>query len=92
MLDRAMGIPLHNLKKLELASISSLPDIDPEEEIKVIVKVRSDNYVPPAVSLRARIEPRMFTGLIRVGDLPTLEKDKGVISIAISQPLPLQNR
>src|SRR5262249_55306551 len=52
-----------------------------------IVKVRRDGYVPPGVTVRARLGPTLFTAELPAATLAPLEADPLVESIAPAQRL-----
>ncbi|MBA3314954.1 MAG: hypothetical protein H0T47_16910 [Planctomycetaceae bacterium] len=65
---------------------------DPEQRtptgtVQVIVKVRNAGYVPPAVTIRARIDEHIFTADVPAGELPQLESNPQVVSIAANKKL-----
>ncbi len=62
---------------------------DPDEMISVIIKVAEDGYVPPAVTLRARMGPKLFTAQTRARDLQRLTADAKVVSVSGAERLPL---
>lgn len=62
---------------------------DPERMVSVIIKVAEDGYVPPAVTLRARMAPKLFTAQVRGRDLQRLMADAKVVSVAGAERLPL---
>jgi len=84
-----MRILLNDLDKLELSSASARQDIDPNEDLTAIIKVKRREYIPKGVKLRARIHPRMFTGSFAARYLRSLEADKNVLSVALSKPMGL---
>jgi hypothetical protein len=80
-------VELDDLSKLEFSSQprrGSLPD---DAQVSAIVKVRQSNYVPPGVSIRARIDDKMFTASCRADKLRELERDPQVESVALAQRL-----
>ncbi len=82
-----MGIRLDSLKKLESSSISHPQSPGEDETVEVIVKVRSKDYQPPHVKVRAQIDPFLFTCRIPAKLLQALEDDPNVVSIALSKRL-----
>jgi len=59
----------------------------PTGTVQVIVKVRQAGYVPPAVRVRARIDEHLFTADIPANELPYLERDPQVLSVAANKKL-----
>jgi hypothetical protein len=82
-----MEIRLDSLKKLESSSISQARGPESDEAVEVIVKVRTENYTPPNVEVRAQIDACLFTCSIPAKTLQTLEDDPNVVSIALSKKL-----
>ena len=82
-----MKISLDDLDKLELASAPARQEINPDEDLTAIFKVNKSKYVPKCVKLRARIDPKRFTGSFTARHLKSIESDKNVISVALSKPL-----
>lgn len=80
-----MGIIVDHLQKLE----SSAPqgEVDPEQTVTAIIKVREPGYTPPEVNVRARIDPSMFTASFAAKQLKAFEADEKIESIALSKPL-----
>lgn len=56
---------------------------DSDTPVTAIFKVAEAGYVPESVTVRARIDPRMFTGQCTYGDLGRLEDDCNVVSVAV---------
>jgi hypothetical protein len=72
--------------------IDDLKPADPEEvaptgTVQVIVKVREAGYVPPAVTLRARIDDCLFTADVPAENLHQLETNPRVVSVAANKKL-----
>jgi len=84
-----MALKLSDLRNTAASSLPKRPDLPPETTVTGILKVREPNYVPRYVTLRQRIDDRMFTASFRVRDLEALEADAAVESVALSQPLAL---
>lgn len=84
-----MKISLDDLKKLELAgtTAASAADINSDDTLTAIFKVKKHNYVPKRVKLRARVDGEMFTGEFTAGDLKAIESDQNVESVSVSRPL-----
>jgi hypothetical protein len=78
-----------SLDELKEAKATSEPDLAPGEIVNAIIKVKQENYVPPGVHLRARIDPCMFTASFAAGDFSKIESDPNVASVEISKPLNL---
>lgn len=68
-----MGIIIDHLQKLEPAV--SQGEIDPEQTVTAIIKVREPGYTPPDVNVRARIDPNMFTASFAAKQLKAFEGD-----------------
>lgn len=72
-----------------------LDDLKPEDPekamptgtVQVIVKVRKAGYVPPAVTLRARIDEYLFTADVPADELRQLERNPQVVSVAANKKL-----
>jgi hypothetical protein len=56
--------------------------------VSATVRVGVAGYVPPGVTLRARIDPLLFTADVPVARLPDLEADAAVVSVQPALPLP----
>jgi hypothetical protein len=82
-----MQIRLDQLKKLEAASLPSVPTREADETVELIVKSRKSNYVPPGVAVRARIDPYLFTGEAPASVLSQLEQDPEVVSVSLGKKL-----
>ena len=82
-----MKIRLEDLKKLESSSLPARPTWEEDEAVEVIIKVRKPHYVPADVTVRAQIDPYMFTGAISAGVLTKLDQDPEVISVAVGKKL-----
>ena len=82
-----MDIRLDSLKKLESASVSGAEPPKEDEVVEVIVKVRTKDYTPPSVEVRAQIDPFLFTCKIPAKSLQLLEDDPNVVSVALSKKL-----
>lgn len=82
-----MAIRLDQLKKLEAASLRLDPVRHDSEEVELIVRVREPNYVPPALTVRARIDSCLFTCRVAAKVLVDLEHDPHVVSVSISKKL-----
>ncbi|MBM3458565.1 MAG: hypothetical protein FJX77_08560 [Armatimonadetes bacterium] len=59
----------------------------PTDMAQVIVKVREAGYVPPTVTLRARIDEYLFTADVPVDKFPELEHNPQVVSMAATEKL-----
>lgn len=77
---------LSDLKKLESAPPSVMREAIEDEMISAIVQVTADDYVPPQVQIRARIDPTLFTASLRRTALSQLEADPKVRSVSVSRP------
>ena len=55
----------------------------------IIVKVKKAHYVPSPVTLRAKIDPYLFTADANSEAIDNLEKDDSVESVSVSHPLPV---
>jgi hypothetical protein len=82
-----MKIHLGDLKKLESSSLPARPIWEEDETVEVIIKVRKPHYVPSDVTVRAQIDPYMFTGAIPAGSLTKLDQDPEVMSVAVGKTL-----
>ncbi len=56
-------------------------------EVKAIIRVSTPDYVPPGVTVRARIDATLFTASFAGELLETLRQDGEVVSIEVSQRL-----
>jgi hypothetical protein len=83
-----MAISLEDLKKLEFSGKTLRKAFAPTDRLEAIMKVKVADYVPPRVTVRARIDPRMFTGAFLAADLPALEADPNVEVVSLAHPLP----
>lgn len=74
-----------------LRKVQSAGAIKPGEEldgsIEAIVKVNRADYTPANITVRARIDPFLFTCEMPADELEKLENDPGVESVALSQKL-----
>lgn len=68
---------------------SSLGDLDPDEVLSAIVKVKEAGYVPKAAAERSRASDTLFTANVRRADLDALAKDARVESVELSERLGL---
>ncbi|THU40448.1 hypothetical protein FAM09_11345 [Niastella caeni] len=75
----------HKLSKSKVTGKVSANDANPV--LNVIINVREPNYVPSWLSLRKKITANIFTADIKKTDLPKLEADGQVISVAINEQL-----
>ena len=78
---------LSKLKKLEVNSDLIKGKYTPDQTLEAIVRVKRSNFVPPKVNLRARIDDEMFTGTMQAKDLPEIEANPDVQSVAVSKKL-----
>lgn len=81
-----MKINMDDLRKLES---SSVPTRSPKahDMVKAIVKVKQAGYVPDSVHVRASISPFILTCEFAAEQLPVLERDPKIESIALNQSL-----
>jgi len=77
-----------DLGKLDLG-LRRVVDRRPDEEIDVIIRVATADYLPAGIRLRGRISAKLLTARTSVRDLPRLVRDPQVLSVAESEPLPL---
>jgi len=82
-----MKIRIEDLKKLESSSLPASPTWEEDESVEVIIKVRKPNYLPSDVTVRAQIDPYMFTSKIPARTLTKLDQDPEVISVAVGKKL-----
>ena len=61
--------------------------VDQTEIVEAIVKVREPDYVPPGLTVHARIDPHMLTGELRTDVLDDLEADPKVEAVSIGRRL-----
>ncbi|MDQ6436937.1 hypothetical protein RB623_23040 [Mesorhizobium sp. LHD-90] len=54
-------------------------------DLRAIIKVKQDDYVPEGVRLTERIDEKLFTAEFAPETLETLEQDDKVRSVAVSQ-------
>jgi hypothetical protein len=57
------------------------------QELSVIVYVRSAKYVPRWISVRQKITDNIFTADIKEADLAKLEADEQITSVSINKRL-----
>jgi hypothetical protein len=62
-------------------------DADAKAIIPVIVNVNQADYIPEGVDVRQKITSYIFTSNVKHSDLAILDKDKQVVSVAVSRPL-----
>lgn len=75
-------------RKLSKSKVTGKAKQDDEDSpLSVIVHVREPDYVPEWLSLRKRITSYIFTSDIKKEDLPKLEADDQVVSVAINEQL-----
>lgn len=55
--------------------------------MKAIIRVSAPDYVPPGVTVRARIDDTLFTASFAGELLETLRQDGKIVSIEVSQRL-----
>src|SRR5207247_93448 len=58
-----------------------------EQRVRMIMKVRTPDYVPRDIEVRTRVDPNLFTAESNVGELQKLQDDPHVESIEISEVL-----
>jgi hypothetical protein len=76
------------LEPLTSSKISNAPrGASPGQRVRIFMKVRTPDYVPPDVKVRKKIDSHLFTAESDVGDLQKLQADPQVESIAISEVL-----
>jgi len=78
---------LDDLRKLELGSQPPGNSLADDAEVSAIVKVRQPNYVPAGLTVRSRIDDKMFTVTCRAAALRDLDQDPLVESVALTQKL-----
>ena len=78
---------LDDLRKLELGSQPPGNALDDDAEVSAIVKVREAHYVPAGLTLRSRIDDKIFTATCRAAALRDLDRDPLVESVALTQKL-----
>jgi len=77
-------------RKINQSKITGkVPPGDNNPMLPVIIHVLEADYVPAWLSLRKRITAHIFTADVAKADLPKLEADEQVTSVAISEPLDL---
>ena len=80
-----------DVKQARFGKVRGDLDLEAAEQVsgtvEAIVKVNEDNYVPPGVKVRARIDPTMLTGEIPTSLLPELEGNPKVASVSVSRRL-----
>ena len=81
-----MEIELNKLTKVSHGT-SGCTSLDPNEVVEAILKLRTPNYVPVGVDVRARIDATMFTGTFPARVLEQIDADADVISVALSKRL-----
>ena len=82
-----MKIALNKPGKLELSGSTRDQEYQPDDVVEAVLKVCTPGYIPPQVTLRARIDTTMFTGEMPFRALEEIDSDPEVISVSISKPL-----
>jgi hypothetical protein len=77
---------LDELHHVEATSVIPLAQ-STSDVVQAIIKVTKPDYVPADVRVRAALDPFIFTGEFKYGDLHTLERDPKVESVSISKKL-----
>lgn len=63
---------------------------DPDARVTGILKVSEGGYLPSTVQLRTKVSPTIYTVEFALGDLKAIENDPRVVSVKVSEKLPLQ--
>lgn len=63
------------------------PESSGDENVRAIIKVNAEGYVPKGVTVRAKIDETMFTGEFAARLLKKLDRDANVESVAVSRRL-----
>lgn len=85
-----MAIDFKSLRKLETPSPSAaLKGATGSDRVVVVVKMREGATRPAYVTERSRISSQLFTAEMTAADLPRLEAEPDVESVALSTQLPL---
>jgi hypothetical protein len=82
-----MTIKLSDLKKLEATSAPRAESIAAGEPVTVIIKVEREDYVPPGVDVRSRIDKMLFTASAPMAVIEGLERDPLVKSVAFPESI-----
>lgn len=77
------------LRKFELHSVKPTAR-GTDERVSAIIKVRLAGYRPAHVKVRSEIDKFMFTADLKTAQMSELEADPSVVSVSLSQKLPLQ--
>ena len=72
--------------KVEFMQPSALGN-DEDEDVTLIVKVHTPNYVPPGFNVRSRIDEQMFTAESSRAALAAAQQDPNVESLAPARKL-----
>jgi hypothetical protein len=85
-----MAINLKSLRKVESGPLSRRGLVrDANERVVVLVKLRSGAERPLYIPVRQILSGQFFSSEIPFGDLPLLEADPAVESVALSRTLPV---
>lgn len=57
--------------------------------MKIIVKVKEENYVPSYVQVRSKISSFIYTADIEDSMLESLKSDPKIVSVSVSENVPL---
>ena len=60
-----------------------------DKKFSIIVRVSKADYMPDPLTLRTKISPFVFTADATAETIESLEKDKFVLSVSISDTLPM---
>lgn len=85
-----MPFDFKSLQKLETPSPSvSAKGMDAGARLVVVVKTKEGAQMPSYVNVRSKISAQIFSGEMTAVDLPRLQADPSIESVALSQRLPL---
>jgi hypothetical protein len=87
---KAMPFDFKSLQKLETPSPSAIAKgMQARERVVVVIKTKEGAKMPSYVNVRSKISAQIFSGEMTAVDLPRLQADPSIESVALSQQLPL---
>jgi hypothetical protein len=59
----------------------------PSDNVEIAVNVKAARYVPRGVTLRARLDDRLFTAITKASNLDRLEQDPCITSVQVGRTI-----
>ena len=61
--------------------------MSPSDDVEIAVNVTAPRYVPKGVTLRARVDDRLFTAITKAHNLDRLEQDPRIFSVQVGRTI-----